>query len=230
MTLQEMTSYFFKLYGRRNRIFLPGLGERIGYLNLGICDLQEAIRKGQDVRTIGVAFARVVARIFCIAEHFWLLPFVEAITQKYPAGFCSYCQSFPCKCPEKRPDAIIGQVSEKQLIWSLRQWQEHFNILYGDKNRQKGMENILNRLFKETGELLSLQMMIPNTSLSLDEIEKEFSFELADTLAWTIALANFFGVDIEQALLERYGRGCWRCHQSSCICANFDFKPMKWES
>jgi len=209
---------------------LSGLDKRINYLSLGICDLQDVVRKEQNSEIIGVAFARVVARIFCIAEHFLSLPLLEAMSQKYPTGYCSYCQSFPCRCVEKRPDATIGLASEEQLIWSLRQWQQHFNILYGDKNRQKGMENILNRLFKETGELLSLQMMIPNTSLSLDEIEKEFSFELADTLAWTIALANFFGVDIEQALLERYGRGCWRCHQSSCICANFDFKPMKWES
>ncbi len=58
-------------------------------------------------------------------------------------------------------------------------------------------------------------MMIPGTTLNLQEIELEFALELADALAWTIALANFFGADMEHAILERYGNGCWRCHQSS---------------
>ncbi|MEK7172706.1 MAG: hypothetical protein AAB740_01865 [Patescibacteria group bacterium] len=230
MTLQEIMDYFFRLYGRRNRIFLSGLDKRINYLSLGICDLQDAIRKEQNSEIIGAAFARVTARIFCIVEHFWSLPLVEAMSQKYPMRCCSYCQSFPCKCAEKRPDVIVGSVSGEQLTWSLRQWQQHFNALYGEKNRQKGMDNVLNRLFKEVGELLSLLMMIPNTNLKLSEIEKEFALELADALAWVIALANLLGVDIEQAIVGRYGNGCWRCHQNSCICANFDFKPMKWDN
>jgi len=227
MTLQEMMEYFFKLYGRRNRVFLSGLDKRINYLSLGICDLQDATRKDRNSEIIGVAFARVTARIFCIAEHFWSLPLVEAMSQKYPMHYCSYCQSFPCKCTEKRPDVIVSSVSEEQLTWSLSQWQQHFDALYGDKNRQKGMDNILNRLFKEVGELLSLLMMIPNTNLKLSEIEEEFSFELADALAWDIALANFLGIDMEQAVMERYGDGCWRCHQNFCVCTNFDFKPMR---
>lgn len=228
MTLLERMQYFFNLYGRRNRVFLPGLGERVGYLNLAICDLQEAIRKEQEKSVIGVAIARVVARIFCIAEHFWLLPLVEAMGQKYPAGCCSYCRSFPCQCKERRFDAELKAASKEQLAWSLGQWQEHLNALYGGRNRQRGGENILNRLFKETGELLSLQMMIPSTTLILQEIEQEFALELADSLAWTIALANFWGVNIEEAIAERYGSGCWHCHQSSCNCASFNFKPMKW--
>lgn len=229
MTLQEMMNHFFNLYGRRNRIFLPGLGERINYLNLGICDFQEAIRKEYGFEIISIALARVVARIFCIAEHFWSLPFVEMMSQKYPDSYCSYCQSFPCECHEKRPDAIIGSASEEQLIWSLGQWQKHLNALYGERNKLKGRENILNRLFKEIGELLSLQMMIPNTNLTPAEVEKEFALELADALAWTIALANCLEMDIERAVLNRYGRGCWRCYQDSCICTNFNLKPMKWE-
>lgn len=228
MTLQEMLNHFFHLYGRRNRIFLSGLRERIDYLNLGICDLQEAIRKEQDSRIIGIALARVGARIFCIAEHFWSLPLVETMSQKYPAKRCCYCQEYPCKCPEKRPDAALESVSEVQLGWSLRQWQLHLNALYGERNRRRGRENLLNRLFKETGELLSLQMTIPNTEMTSEEIEREFSLELADALAWTLALANFFGVDMEEAILNRYGKGCWKCHQDPCVCANFNVRPMKW--
>ena len=228
-TLQEMIEYFFKLYGRRNRFFLPGLEKRVGFLTLGICDTQEAIRKDYGLEIIGASLARVVARIFCVIEHFSDLPFTRAMSQKYPSGFCAYCKSFPCICKEKRPDPITELVYGEQLIWSLEQWQQHLKALYGDRNRQKGIENILNRLFKEIGELLSLQMRIPNISLSLDDLEREFSFELADALAWSMAVANFCGVNLQQVVFDRYGNGCWQCHQNPCICANFNFKPMKWE-
>jgi len=95
MTLREMIEHFFRLYGRRNRIFLSGLGKRINFLNLAIGDLQEAIRKGHNSEIIGMALARVVARIFCVAENFWSLPLVEMMARKYPAGYCIYCQKLP---------------------------------------------------------------------------------------------------------------------------------------
>jgi len=76
MKLSEMISHFFYLYGRRNRIFLPGLGERMNFLNLAICDLQDAVRKEYNSEIKGIALARIVARIFCIAEHFYSLPLI----------------------------------------------------------------------------------------------------------------------------------------------------------
>lgn len=221
--------HFFHMYGRRNSIFLPGLRERIDYLNLGVCDLQDTVRKEQDSQIIGIALARIAARIFCIAEQFWEIPLVEAMSQKYPTVHCSYCQSYPCKCTEKRPNAILGPVSEKQLQWSLKQWQEHLSVLYGDKNRAKGIENLLNRLFKEIGELLSLQMRIPSMGISPCQIEEEFALELADALAWTIGIANFFEVDLEEEVYNRYGEYCWRCRQDPCTCINFNVEPMEWQ-
>ena len=232
----ETIKYFFHLYGRRNRIFLPGLMERINYLNLGICDLQDAVRKEEGQAVIGITLARVTARIFCIAEHFWNIPanqsihMVEVMCQKYPASRCSYCQEFPCQCPERRTEAVLEPIHGEQLNWSFNRWQEHLRSLYGNKNRERGIENILNRLFKETGELLSLQMRIPNMGTGLAQIEKEFALELADALAWTMAVASFFEIDLQQEVLERYGNGCWSCHQSPCCCTNFNLKPMQWAS
>lgn len=229
MLLNKMKDHFFHLYGRRNRIFLPGLRERIDFLNLAIGDLQEAIRKEYGPKIIAVALVRIVARIFCIAEHFRTLPLVEMMTRKYPAGRCVYCQSSLCKCPERRPDASLELISETQTNWSLKQWQEHFDILYGERNKKKGIENLLNRLFKEIAELLALQMMIPNTTAGLDEIEEEFTLELADALAWTIAISNFFEIDLEKAVLKRYGESCWHCHHIPCICTIFNVEPVKWQ-
>lgn len=228
MELQEMMNHFFHLYGRRNRIFLPGLRERIDYLNLAIGDFQDAIRKRNHTSVIGIALARIGARIFCIAEHFWALPFTEIMSQKYPVAKCSYCQKHPCTCPEERPNVILESASKIQLTWSLKQWQQHLNGLYGQRNKKRGSENLLNRLFKEVAELLSLQMRIPIMRLTSEKIEEEFTLELADTLAWTIAIANFFEIDIEETILCRYGKGCWKCNQDPCVCTNFNFKAIKW--
>ncbi len=230
MNLQQMMQHFYHVYGRRNRIFLDSLRGRIDHLNLGICDLQDAIRKGYDQKILGVAFARVVARIFCIAEHFWQMPLAEALCKKYPSTHCSYCQQNPCRCPEKRSESIKAEVSNKQLEWSLQEWQKHWNGLYGKRNLEKGGDNLLNRLFKEIGELSSLQMMIPRKDAQPEEIEWEFAFELADALAWTCALANFFQIDLEQAVLARYGKGCWKCGQTCCQCSNFSAAPIRWEN
>jgi len=229
MKLKEMMKHFFLLYGRRNRIFLPSLRDRIDFLNLGIGDLEEAIRKEVSIQYFNIALARIVARIFCITEHFQELPLVEFMARKYPSRYCSYCHQFPCQCPEKRPDAKLAEsISDEQLDWSLKRWSFHLAALYGDRNRAKGIENILNRLFKEISELLSLEMRISHLAGSLDEIEKEFALELSDALAWTIAVANFFEIDLEEAVLERYGRDCWNCHFIPCRCTIFNLEPVKW--
>lgn len=231
MTLQEMMEHLFKLYGRRNRIFLSGLRERIDFLNLAIGDLQEAVRKKHGPYIYGIALARVVARIFCVVESFQSLPLVETIARKYPSGYCSYCKKSPCACPEKRPSATLEKApTEEQLQWSLRQWCEHLGALYGARNKRRGIENILNRLFKEIAELLSLQMTIPNMAGSLNGIEEEFALELADALAWTIAVANLLGIDLESAVLQRFGKGCWKCRQVPCVCVGFNVQPANWEN
>lgn len=163
-------------------------------MNLAIGDLQEAIRKEHNREIVGVALARVVARIFCIAENFQSLPLVEMMARKFPVGRCSYCQKSPCACSERRPDARLAEsIAKEQLQWTLKDWCEHFNSIYGERNRQKGIENVLNRLFKEIAELMSLRMVVydvANTTQNLDKIEEEFAMELGDALSWIIAVAN----------------------------------------
>lgn len=230
MTLSEMINHFFHLYGRRNRIFLQGLGERINFLNLAICDLQDAIRKEYNSEIKGISLARVVARIFCVTEHFFQLHLIETITRKYPVAHCSYCGNSPCSCQEKRFDAVLEPISEIQLNWTLKEWQEHLNSFYGKKNKEKGIDNLLNRLFREAGELLALQMMLSRGELIPDKIEQEFALELADIFAWTIAVANLLEIDLEAAVLKRFEKGCWKCSQDPCVCGNFNVKPVKWDS
>lgn len=222
MELEKMIKHFFHLYGRRSSIFLSGLEKRINFLSLAIGGLQDAIRKGVEKPIVGVALAKVVARIFCIAENFKSLSLVEAMTQKYPTEGCSYCGHSPCVCSEERPEPKLKRsISLEQSYWSLQKWCWHLKEVYGQKNKEKSIENLLNRLFKETNELLTLAMEIPNMSDSLADIEKKFALELADALAWTIAVANLLGINLEKAVLDRYGAGCWKCGRFPCVCGQF---------
>lgn len=231
MTLWKLQLHFRHLYGRRNRVYMPSRRTRIDFLNLAIGDLQEAIRKNSGDAKLGIALARVVSRTFCVAEAFFDLSIPKAMARKYRSEGCGYCNKFPCQCIEKRPNPVISaKLNLQQLQWSLNNWCAHFRKLYGDKNKEKGIENIINRLFKEISELQSLELEVyVNLEMTIDKAEDEFGFELADVLAWTIATANFYKVDLEKSVWDRYGTGCGKCRQCPCICGQFRFHPVKWE-
>jgi len=42
--------------------------------------------------------------------------------------------------------------------------------------------------------------------------------EFADVLAWLVTLANITGIDLEEAVAAKYGRGCPGCQQFECVC------------
>lgn len=230
MTLEQLMKHISNIYARRNRIFLSGLDQRISFLNLAIGDLQDAIRKDASKKALGAALARVAARVFCVAENFYTLPLIEVMSRKYSLQGCSYCQCFPCACKDKRPEPKFSEAFfEAQLSWSLGQWAQHLNALYGQKNKDKGLENLVNRLFREVAELSAVKMMVYNFGGTLDDIEREFALEIADVLSWTIAIANFLTVDLEKALVDRFGQGCWKCKKNPCGCVGFSVWPVKWD-
>jgi len=108
-------------------------------------------------------------------------------------------------------------------------WQQHLNAIYGERNHRKGAAELINRLFSEVAELLIVAMRFGN-EVSIDAIELEYALELADALAWTIAVANFYAIDLEGAVLARYGEGCHRCKKPECSCPAFDPQFMEWAS
>ena len=42
--------------------------------------------------------------------------------------------------------------------------------------------------------------------------------EMADVLAWRVTLANVRGVDLEAAVLAKYGQACPGCDAVPCVC------------
>ena len=81
--------------------------------------------------------------------------------------------------------------------------------LYARKDSARGVDGTFMWFMEEVGELASaLRQSTP------DELAAEF----ADVLAWLATLANIAGVDLQQAVHAKYGRGCPGCGKMSCEC------------
>jgi NTP pyrophosphatase (non-canonical NTP hydrolase) len=230
MKVQDLTAYLFEVYGKRNNRYLLGRGNRIEFLTVAVGDLHEAIRKDVGPIKIGFALARIVARAVCVAHSFEKLDLSASMCCKYQPGKCSYCLQSPCNCLERR-DILHAQhtISQDQYAWTLYTWQEYFRELYGQKNRISGIDNLVGRLFKEATELMILQLRLVNTDSILDNVDEEFAFEICDVVAWTLAIANYFDINLEEVIIKRYGKGCWKCHNIPCHCGPFVIDPVEWD-
>jgi NTP pyrophosphatase (non-canonical NTP hydrolase) len=81
--------------------------------------------------------------------------------------------------------------------------------MYSQKDAVRGIDGTFMWLMEEVGELAAvLRHGSP----------EEQSAEFADVLAWLATIANVAGIDLEQAVLDKYGRGCPGCGQMACIC------------
>jgi NTP pyrophosphatase (non-canonical NTP hydrolase) len=228
-TLNELQTHFVDLYGRRNNIWLSGRFSRINLLNVALADLQDVIRKDGKKEDLDTMFARIPSRIFCLAHGINNVSVAWAMAEKYPLNECAYCHNFPCNCSEKRSEVVLAtDLVPQQLIWRLKDWQKHLGLLYGDKNKERGIDNVMLRLFKEVAELMNLEHYeVPRFGVGADEIEHEYGLELADCMAWTIAAANILETDLERVTLDRFWPVCWNCHQKPCVCSNFSFRQVR---
>ncbi|MDP4009492.1 MAG: hypothetical protein Q8P53_00720 [Candidatus Shapirobacteria bacterium] len=226
-TLDNLQEHFINLYDRRNNVYLPGRNIRIELFYRGVADLVDAVRKEANEYNVENMLARVVSRIFCIANGINNVSVAEGMRIKYPANGCFYCHNVPCQCQEKRnePDTTLD-VSSAQKNWSLKDWQKHLNNLYGDKNKNHGISYMLLRLSSEMGELITEEHQV--SKRMMDEIESGYQLELADSLAWTIAVANFLNIDIQHAVESRYKNGCQKCSQPSCVCGPHSFDQIRF--
>ncbi len=93
--------------------------------------------------------------------------------------------------------------------------QELIRVMYSSKDEKRGIDGTFMWLMEEVGELAAaLREGTPH----------ELAMEFADVLAWLATIANVAGVDLQQAVLEKYGRGCPGCGGMVCVCG-LDEKP-----
>ena len=91
----------------------------------------------------------------------------------------------------------------------LDQVQAVVERLYGQVDRERGVPATVAWLCEELGELA--QAVRKGT-------REQQLHELGDVLAWLATIANVAGIDLEQAVQEKYGRGCPGCGAMVCVC------------
>ena len=92
---------------------------------------------------------------------------------------------------------------------SLADFQQLIRKMYFEKDIARGIDGTFMWLIEEVGELAA----------ALREGNgEEQAAEFADVLAWLATIANVAGVDLQQAILDKYGSGCPGCGQMVCRC------------
>ena len=92
---------------------------------------------------------------------------------------------------------------------TLRALQRSIEAMYGAKDAARGDAATFLWLTEEFGELA--------TALRSGTPE-ELAAEMADVLAWLATLANIRGIDLEEAVLKKYGQACPGCAAVPCVC------------
>ena len=92
---------------------------------------------------------------------------------------------------------------------TLGDFQRLIRDMYFEKDVARGVDGTFMWLMEEVGELAA----------ALREGSKdELAMEFADVLAWLATIANVAGVDLQAAVLKKYGSGCPGCGQMICAC------------
>jgi len=92
---------------------------------------------------------------------------------------------------------------------TIQEFQRLIESIYLRKDSARGIPANVAWLMEEVGEL--------SRALRKRD-EPEIAGEFADVLAWLCTLASIAGVDLERVASAKYGGGCPKCRQASCVC------------
>lgn len=77
----------------------------------------------------------------------------------------------------------------------IKEFQQRINEMYSTTDRERGSAKTFLWLIEEVGELAS--------AIAGDD-QKNKEEEFADVFAWLCSIANVEGVDLEQAVIDKY--------------------------
>ena len=92
----------------------------------------------------------------------------------------------------------------------LREFQEWIDAIYGEKDRERGLQGTYMWFSEEVGEL--------TRALRRQKDRENLLEEFADVLAWLSTLASIAGIDLQEAVHHKYGNGCPYCGAVPCAC------------
>ena len=95
------------------------------------------------------------------------------------------------------------------MAMTLGDLQSRIRELYGTKDATRGVEGTFMWFLEEVGEL---------SGALRSGTREETILEFADVLAWLVTLANCKGIDLDDAIGRKYGKGCPGCGGTPCTC------------
>lgn len=115
----------------------------------------------------------------------------------------------------KRPVPLQSRPMSDSNELSFADLQRHIRQMYYEKDAARGVEGTFMWLMEEVGEL---------SSALRGNDEENLAEEFADVIAWLTTIANVAGVDLNAALVAKYGHGCPGCTRLVCECPDSE-KP-----
>src|SRR5512142_1902020 len=94
----------------------------------------------------------------------------------------------------------------------IGEFQKLIEKMYFQRDSSRGLERTFAWFVEEVGELSKALMR------RRDPTGREIREEMADVLAWLATLASLEGISLEDAAIEKYGKGCPRCGSIPCSC------------
>lgn len=92
---------------------------------------------------------------------------------------------------------------------TVEEFQRLIERIYFAKDSGRGMEATFMWFVEEVGEL---------SRALRRESKAHLAGEFADCAAWLSTLASIAGIDLQQALEEKYGESCPKCGNAPCKC------------
>ena len=99
---------------------------------------------------------------------------------------------------------------------SIGDLQRHIRDMYYAKDAARGVEGTFMWFMEEIGELAS--------ALRSNDDRENLAEEFADVIAWLTTMANVAEIDLNAALVAKYGHGCPGCKRLVCECPDSE-KP-----
>ena len=94
----------------------------------------------------------------------------------------------------------------------IAEFQTLIEELYAARDGARGPDRNFVWFVEEVGEL-ARELTRPR-----DPTGKNLREEFADVFAWLASIASIAGVSLEEAVIEKYGKGCPRCGAKPCRC------------
>lgn len=106
-------------------------------------------------------------------------------------------------------------MSDMSRPMTLADLQKLIEVMYSSKDEARGVDGTFMWLMEEVGELAAALR---------EGTREELAAEFADVLAWLATIANVAGIDLQQAVHDKYGQGCPGCREMVCVCGE-SIKP-----